>query len=275
MMNAALGVFDSGLGGLTVLKEILRELPGESVIYFGDTARVPYGTKSRETITRFSMENLKFLQTFGIKAAVIACHTASSLALDAVRGAFGFPIVGVVAPGAAKAAAATKNGRIGVIGTRSTVESHAYENAILERDPAAKVVSAACPLFVPLAEEGMTEGDIVRQIVAQYLVPVIDYNVDTLVLGCTHYPVLLERILEVLPPGITVVNPAVEAARDIAEVLKAESLEAPGHHRHDTRYFVSDEPSKFVELGPLFLGRPITRVERVVEEYGWNLSNAA
>lgn len=262
-LSSPIGIFDSGLGGLTVLKEVLRELPQESVVYFGDTARVPYGTKSKETITRFSRENTRFLLQFNIKLLIVACHTASSLALEALEAEFDLPIVGMVDPGARKALEVTRSGRIGIIGTRSSIQSRAYETLIRRLRPDAQVFGQPCPLFVPFIEEGWIEGEIIQKVVRQYLNPLADKKVDTLVLGCTHYPILEERIREAIPAGVTLVNPAQEAALAAKTRLTQTGLTAPSAHAPEIRYFVSDEPDAFKTLGGRFLGRPIAEVNKM------------
>lgn len=267
----SLGVFDSGLGGLTVLKEILRALPDERAVYFGDTARVPYGTKSKETITRFSAENIRFLRAHDpeTKMIVIACHTASSLALDEMRRTFDLPVVGVVEPGAQKAVAQTRNGRIGIIGTKSTIGSGAYERAVRAAGPSVEVYGVACPLFVSLIEEGWTEGEVVEKVAEHYLKPLRDYDVDTVILGCTHYPILEDEIRRSLPDGVKLVNPAEEVAKLARTMLADLGVAAPqgvGRNLRDrVEYFVSDEPESFRILGQKFLGHPIPVVRKVNE----------
>lgn len=282
-MSRPIGIFDSGLGGLTVVKAFLRHLPGEQIVYFGDTARVPYGTKSKETITRFSAENIRFLKKFDIKMVVIACHTASALALDTVIPEFpGLPILGVVDPAARKAVETSRSKRIGVIGTRSTISSGSFERAIYGLAPDAKVFSAACPLFVPLVEEGLRSGEIVDLTVKKYIEPLRQQEIDSLILGCTHYPILADRIREALPAGVTLVDPAEETAQSSKFVLEELGLAAAGAadaadatHAPEgadsvqggVRYFVSDDAPAFKRLGQEFLGRPISYVERVTEEF--------
>jgi glutamate racemase len=261
--SAPIGIFDSGLGGLTVLKEVLRELPQESVVYFGDTARVPYGTKSKETITRFSRENTNFLLEFQIKLLIVACHTASSLALETLQSEFSLPIVGMVDPGARKAVEVSRSGRIGIIGTRSSIQSRAYEAAIRRLKPQAQVFGQACPLFVSFIEEGWTEGEVVQKVAAHYLNPLVNQKIDTLILGCTHYPILEERIREVMPKEVTLVNPAQEAALSARAKLKELNLLAVDDRAASVRYFVSDEPASFKSLGERFLGQSIPEVQKM------------
>jgi glutamate racemase len=263
-VNKPIGIFDSGIGGLTVLSEIERELPGERFVYFGDTARVPYGTKSRETVTRFSIENTLFLQTLDVKLVVVACHTASSLALATLAERFSIPLVGMIEPGARKAAQLTKTGRIGVIGTKATISSGAYEQALKRIDPALKVFSTACPLFVPLVEEGWSKGDVAEAVARFYLEPLKAFDIDTLILGCTHYPLLAGLIGEIMSQVVTIVNPARETAEETRAALSRLGLsarQAPTEEK--CRFFVSDEPEHFRQLGEKFFGRPIGSVVKV------------
>ncbi len=214
-----IGVFDSGIGGLTVVREILKQLPAEDVIYFGDSARVPYGGKSAETVTRFSIENTHFLVRRGIKFLVVACNTASAMALSVLQRRFEIPMIGVIVPGAREAVRATKSRKIGVIGTTGTIGSKAYERAIAEITPGFTVEGAACPLFVPLAEEGWTEGDVPRRIARTYLDPLRKSGVDTVILGCTHYPILRPVIAEALGDGISLVDTAEATVAEVRREL--------------------------------------------------------
>ncbi|MCC7142000.1 MAG: glutamate racemase [Candidatus Eisenbacteria bacterium] len=261
-----IGVFDSGIGGLTVVRQLLSFLPDEDIVYFGDTARVPYGTKSPETVTRFTREAARFLAHRGVKCLVLACNTASALALPALREDFELPMAGVILPGARAAGRATRNRRIGVIGTVATVRSGAYEAAIRELDPAIEVRAAACPLFVPLAEEGWIEGEVVEQAARIYLAPLLASGVDTLILGCTHYPLLKTAIARIAGPEVTLIDTAEETVREVEAMLRSEGLRrdarAEGHHR----FFVSDVPAQFSEVGARFLGRPLSSVEWVRQE---------
>lgn len=269
-MNAArqpIGVFDSGIGGLTVVKALTEELPGESIVYFGDTARVPYGTKSKTTIVKFSLENVEFLLRHGVKCIVIACNTASSWALPTLRKYFKVPIVGVIRPGALAAVRQTRSKRVGVIGTNATINSKAYEIAIQRLDPAIKVFSQSCPLFVPLVEEGWLHGGISRVIAEKYLEPLKKQRIDTLILGCTHYPLLTATIQEVLGPGVALVDSAQQTAAEVRGLLTG--IEALAHDRLHPRYrfFVTDEPTQFNRIGSQFLGRVLGPVERVNGQY--------
>ncbi|MBI4342472.1 MAG: glutamate racemase [Candidatus Omnitrophica bacterium] len=263
-----IGVFDSGIGGLTVVKALIEELPGESIVYFGDTARVPYGTKSKSTIVKFSLENVEFLLRFGVKCIVIACNTSSSWALPTLRKYFKVPIVGVIRPGALAAVRQTRTKRIGVIGTTATIKSGAYETAIHRIDPAIKVVSQHCPLFVPLVEEGWLNGAISRQVARRYLEPLARQRIDTLILGCTHYPLLASTIQQVLGSGVSLVDSAKQTATEVRGVLMGADALSHGSGRPRYRFFVTDEPQHFDRLGHRFLGQVIGSVERANGHYG-------
>ncbi len=259
LRDRPIGVFDSGIGGLTVVREILRQLPAENVLYFGDSARVPYGNKSAETVTRFSIESTHFLLRQGIKFLVVACNTASALALSSLQRRFDVPMIGVITPGAREAVRRTRNRRVGVIGTTGTINSRAYEKAIAELDPACKVEGAACPLFVPLAEEGWTDGDVPRRVAETYLGPLMKTGVDSVILGCTHYPILRSVIADVLGDRIMLIDTAEATVAEVRERLAAGRLlrpdgeGAPG----ERRFFLSDVPVRFREIGGRFLGEDI------------------
>ncbi len=218
-MNNPIGVFDSGVGGLTVAREIMRQLPNENLIYFGDTARVPYGSKSKSTVLKYSKQIVRFLRTKNVKAIVVACNTASALALDEIAAEIDIPIIGVVKPGAKMAVESTKTGNVGVIGTVSTVKSGIYNDYIRELHPDVTVVSKACPLFCPLVEEGLLEDRVTDDIVARYLSVMKEYKVDTLVLGCTHYPLIRNAIKRFVGEDVNLVNPAFETAKSLKELL--------------------------------------------------------
>lgn len=246
--KAPIGVFDSGVGGLTVAKEIMRQLPGESLVYFGDTARVPYGSKSRNTVCKYSRQIAKFLLTKNVKAIVIACNTASALARDELEQMVEVPIVDVVQPGARMAADSTKNKNIGIIGTESTIKSGIYEEYLHKIDPEITVVSKACPLFVPLVEEGLLEDRVTEDIVGRYLHDMKEYEIDALVLGCTHYPLLRGVIGREMGPDVKLVNPAYETAKSLKELLKIEDLLAPAGTEVQHHYYVSDGVDKFISF---------------------------
>ncbi len=246
--NLSIGVFDSGVGGLTVAKEIMSQLPNETIVYFGDTARVPYGNKSKDTIIKYSRQIARFLLSKKVKAIVIACNTASAFALETLREEIPVPVIGVVHPGAKSAAEITKNGRIGVIGTEGTVKSGLYREYITARKPGVEVFGKACPLFVPLVEEGLCEDEVTSLMAARYLKPLLDQNVDTIVLGCTHYPLLRKVIAETAGDGVTLVNPAFETARELRELLTEKDLLADGSETPEHRFYVSDGEEKFREF---------------------------
>lgn len=259
--DAPIGVFDSGIGGLTVAHEIMRQLPGESIIYFGDTARVPYGPKSPDTVCRYSREIARFLREQDVKAIVIACNTATAHALNALRAELPIPVIGVVEPGARAAVRASAGGHIGVIGTAGTVRSGAYERAIRALDPDARVTARACPLFVPLVEEGWTEHPVTQQIAREYLHPLVDAEIDTLVLGCTHYPLLKALLCRELGAGVRLIDSAAETAAEIGRVLRERDMQAGADEQPTHRFVASDDPLQFLQLGQRFLGNAIDSVE--------------
>ncbi|MDD5197145.1 MAG: glutamate racemase [Candidatus Omnitrophica bacterium] len=257
-----IGVFDSGVGGLTVVKELLRQLPHEDIVYFGDTARVPYGIKSKETVIRFSIENILFLLKHEVKFICVACNTVSSFALPEIKNHFKIPIVGVITPGAREAVYATQNKRVGVIGTKGTIKSCAYENEIKQLDPRVKVAAVACPLFVPFVEEGWLNGNVVKSVVKYYLKPLKKAGVDTLILGCTHYPLLKRLIKDEMGENVALIDSAKQVAIEVNNILASEGLlrkEGTGKHK----FFVSDNPEWFSSLAERFLGRPVRNVKRV------------
>jgi len=261
VQHRAIGIFDSGVGGLTVCKEIIRQLPGENLIYLGDTARVPYGTKSPQTVERYALEAAAFLVEQGVKLLVVACNTASAVALPALREKFKLPVIGVIEPGARRATD-SRNRRIGVIGTEGTINSGRYEEAIRSLLPEAEVFTAACPLFVPLAEEGWAEHQVAELAGREYLRPLIAAQIDTLVLGCTHYPLLRKTLQQVLGPEVRLVDSAEETARCVADLFAEQGLARPEHGgRRD--FYVTDVPTRFERVGRAFLGRELGRVQQV------------
>jgi len=259
----AIGIFDSGVGGLTVLRRIAERLPHEPVVYLGDTARVPYGTKSADTVIRYARSCAALLLERGIKLLVVACNTASAYALDALRDELDVPVLGVIEPGAAAAVRATRVKRVGVIGTAGTVASRAYPDVILALDPEIEVFCKACPLFVPLAEEGWTEGDVPRRVAETYLGDFALHQVDTLVLGCTHYPLLKGVVGATLGEGVALVDSAEATAASVHEVVTESGLAGPGSARPEHRILVSDAPEAFARVGRRFLGQAIGPVEWV------------
>jgi glutamate racemase len=261
--DAPIGVFDSGLGGLTVVHELRVQLPDERLIYFGDTARVPYGPKSPDTVRRYAVEITQWLIDQGVKAVVVACNTATAHALPALRERFSLPIVGVIEPGARAAARASPSGRVGVIGTAGTVASGAYERAIRALRPETQVVSRACPLFVPLVEEGWLDTPATRLIAHEYLDPLAADGVDALVLGCTHYPLLKPMLATVMGAGVRLIDSAEETAAATREALASAGLRAPAGGVGGCRFVASDAPDQFLRGGQRFLGDAVGRVEKV------------
>jgi len=254
--NGPIGVFDSGIGGLTVLRSLLKELPSESFVYFGDTARVPYGNKSPETVLKFSRENVTFLLNEGVKFVVVACNTASAEAVPILRDECPVPIVGVIEPGVRAAIKMTKSHKIGIIGTPGTIRSEAYQNGIRSLSPNAIVTAHACPLFVPLVEEGWTDTHITEMIAKEYLGDYHDQSIDVLVMGCTHYPLLRDVIGRVLGPEVALVDSAVETAREVRTRLRSDGLESDSKE-HELSIYLSDIAPNFREVGERILGRSI------------------
>lgn len=268
--SAPIGVFDSGVGGLTVAREIMRHLPNENIVYFGDTARVPYGSKSKETIIRYARQIIHFLQSQDVKAIVIACNTASALALEVVREEFDIPILGVVEPGARAALAVTETGKVGVIGTEATVRSAMYEKVIQGLDSSVEVVAKACPLFVPLVEEGFKKHHVTDEIIDYYLESMKESDIDALILGCTHYPLLRSKIREYVGDKITLVNPAYETAMDLKLLLEEKELanEKREEGRASYTFYVSDAADKFKQFANSILPYDIETTKQInIEEY--------
>ncbi len=261
-MSRAVGVFDSGVGGLTVVKELIRQLPHENIVYFGDTARVPYGIKSKETIIRFSIENILFLLKQDVKLICVACNTVSSIALPVIRNHFKVPIVGVIAPGAREAVYATKNKRIGVIGTKATILSRAYEKEINSLDAKIRVISQPCPLFVPFVEEGWINERAVLDVAKAYLEPLRKAGIDTIILGCTHYPLLKPVIKKVMGGGVNLIDSAKQVATEVKQILTHDGLLA-SCRRPERSFYVSDGPGWFSGLAKRFLGHSIKNVTKV------------
>ncbi len=256
-----LGVFDSGIGGLTVVHALLKTLPNENIIYFGDTARVPYGPKSPETVRGYAKQDAQFLVSQKIKMIVVACNTVSAVALDVVQKEANVPVVGVIIPGAKSAVNVSKNKRIGIIGTKGTIASNAYANAIRQLDGTIKVFGKACPLFVPLAEEGFTNHKATEMIAKEYLFSFKQEKIDTLVLGCTHYPLLKEIIQNVLD-DVTLIDSGVATAEEVKVLLEEKDLANTSKHKPNVQFFVSDVPEKFTEVGERFLGMKLGKVRR-------------
>ncbi|MCX4339449.1 MAG: glutamate racemase [Lachnospiraceae bacterium] len=269
--NSPIGVFDSGVGGLTVAREIMRQLPNERIVYFGDTARVPYGNKSKETVTKFSRQIVNFLKKQEVKAIVVACNTVSAYALEELEQETDIPIIGVMKPGARAAILATKNKKVGVIATEATVHSGIYTRYIKENDANVSTLERACPLFVPLVEEGLWEDPVTDEIARRYLSELIDSGIDTLILGCTHYPMLRSTVAKIMGEGVTLVNPAYETARELKMLLAEKGLESehrPGLGTELYRFYVSDGAEKFKQLANSILTYGILSAKVVnIEEY--------
>lgn len=269
--DAPIGVFDSGVGGLTVAREIMRQIPNEKIIYFGDTARVPYGSKSPETVTRYSKQIVRFLEKFHVKAIVVACNTASACALDELEQESDIPMIGVVKPGAKAAAEVTKNGRIGVIGTEATIGSQIYTKYIKELNRDVAIYGKACPLFVPLVEEGLWQDPVTDEIARRYLTELIDIDIDTLILGCTHYPLIRSTLGKIVGEGVTLVNPAYETAVELRNMLNDRGLlnqENPGLGGNQYQFYVSDAAEKFKRFANSIIKYGILSAKTInIEEY--------
>lgn len=267
MKNSPIGVFDSGLGGLTAVKELQKLLPFEDIIYFGDTSRVPYGTRSSDTIIRYATQDLNFLSTFGIKAALIACGTVSAVALGKVGDRYSFPVIGVIENTVREALESTKNGKIAIIGTNATIKSGAYERLIKERSPQTQTISVACPLFVPLVENGHIEkGDpITDAAVSHYLTRVKEFGADTVILGCTHYPIIAHAIGEFVGESTVLINSGKAAAKAMKRLLLDNNLISDRQTDGERRFFVSDSVEDFKNYGGIFMHRTITEEVRKID----------
>lgn len=269
--SAPIGIFDSGVGGLTVAREIMRQIPNERLVYFGDTARVPYGNKSKETVTKYSRQIIRFLKTQNVKAIVVACNTASAYALDEIEKELDIPIIGVVKPGAKVAAETTRNKKVGVIATAGTIQSRIYTEYIQGIQPDIQVIGKACPLFVPLVEEGLLEDPVTDEIATRYLNELKDIDIDTLILGCTHYPLIRSTLGRIMGEGVALVNPAYETARELRSLLERENLLNPSTQRLGTnqyQFFVSDGADKFKTFANSILKYGILSAQVIhIEEY--------
>lgn len=266
-----IGIFDSGVGGLTVVREVMRNIPKERIVYFGDTARVPYGGKSKETILRYSRQIVHFLQSQDVKAIVIACNTASALALEELSQEIDIPIIGVIKPGAKVACATTKNNRVGVIGTKATIASGLYTELIQELNPNIQVVGKPCPLFVPLVEENWLKDPVTKEVAVRYLEDMKAENIDTLILGCTHYPLLRSMLREIMGESVTLVNPAYETACRLREMLQDLHLmndQRLDEHTHPHQFFVSDSAESLLDFANSILPCEIENAKKInIEDY--------
>ena len=261
--NRPIGIFDSGIGGLTVFKEIKKLLPGEDIIYFGDTARVPYGTKSKDTVVKFSIQNADFLVGLNVKMVVVACNTSSSLSLPILNRRYDIPVVGVIEPGAREAASVTRKMKVGVIGTKATISSGVYEKELKRLNPKINVISISCPLFVPIVEEGWLKKDVTRMIANQYLGLLKKKNIDTIVLGCTHYPLLKPIIRGVLSRDVALIDSATQTAKVVKKILCGKKIDNKRKGVGKYRFYVSDEPGLFKKIGSRFLESSITNIKKV------------
>jgi glutamate racemase len=260
----SIGVFDSGVGGLTVLRALRQQVPDESLVYLGDTARVPYGTKSSPTVIRYAHEAARFLLAQRVKLLVVACNTASAVAVDELVQRYRVPVIGVIQPGAKRALEVTRNGRIGVVGTEGTIRSGAYDRVLRQSRTDIVVHSAACPLFVPIAEEGWSSHEVARLAAREYLAPLLDKGIDTLVLGCTHYPLLKKTLQEVVGAEVQLVDSAQETAKSVKLRLEQDRLLQPAATAQPPCYYVTDIPDRFLRVGGAFLGEELRDVKTVV-----------
>lgn len=258
-----IGIFDSGIGGLTVVKSVDQFLASESIIYFGDTARVPYGSKSNSTIIEYALQDAKFLLSKNVKLIVVACNTASSVAIDKLRSEFEIPVIGMIEPGAKAAIETSKNKRIGVIGTDSTISNRAYSNELLKLDNSLEVFEKACPLFVPLAEEGWTNHKATKLIAEEYLIELKNKDIDTLILGCTHYPILKDIIQEVVGENVTLIDSGSASSVEVEVYLSGRGIKNTSNILGSHEYYVSDVPKKFKQIAERFLGREVEHVNKI------------
>ncbi|MGE5401731.1 MAG: glutamate racemase [Bacteroidota bacterium] len=261
-----IGVFDSGIGGLTVVKRISSILPTENIVYFGDTARVPYGSKSNDTVVEYSLQDARFLLSKNVKVIVVACNTASSVALDELRKAFNVPVIGMIEPGAEFAVKETKTGRIGVIGTSATINNKAYSRTIHRLNADIQVFEKACPLFVPLVEEGWIDHKATRLIAEEYLQEIKDADVDTLVLGCTHYPILASVIQEVVGSDVKLIDSGIAAASVVKSELERIGFCTNSFSTGLQDFYVSDIPQKFKEIAEIFMDRQLQHIRKIDTE---------
>jgi glutamate racemase len=262
-MDNPIGIFDSGIGGLTVVKQIMRLLPNENLVYFGDTARVPYGTKSKKLIQQYALEDAAFLNQFDIKLLVVACNSASATAVDLLKSTLTIPVTGVIEPGVSASLRTSRENRIGVIGTTATVFSNAYQDSIFKQNGQVKVFGQPCPLLVPLVEEGWIDDNITRLTIHKYLDPLLDNKIDTLILGCTHFPVIKETIQQEIGLEITLIDSGEETAKVVQKMLLDLNIVRNKASKGQVEFYVSDMPGKFDEIGTRFLGQPVVNANRV------------
>lgn len=268
-MNKYIGIFDSGLGGLTNVKELHKLMPNENIIYFGDTGRVPYGTRSNEIILKYTRQDLRFLLSFPLKAVIVACGTVSSVALDTVKDEVPVDIIGVVEPTVTAAIETTKNNKIGIIGTEGTIKSGSYKNKILKINNNIEIYEKACPLFVPLAENGYLKSEATKIIAGDYLKEIKEAGVDTLILGCTHYPLLNEVISEVMGENVTLISPGVETAKYAHKLFDEKGIMNKDSRQGAIQYYVSDDVDKFSYLASMFLNDTVEKNVKKIDIEEW------
>jgi glutamate racemase len=262
-MNNPIGIFDSGIGGLTVVKQLIKLLPHEHLVYFGDTARLPYGTKSDKLIKQYSFENALFLEQYNIKLLVVACNSASAVAVEELKSNLSMPVTGVIVPGVEAALQRTKNNRIGVIGTTATINSSAYTKMIMTADASVQVWGQPCPLLVSLVEEGWIDEEITRLTIRKYIQPLLNHQIDTIILGCTHFPVIKDLLQQEAGIDITLIDSGTETAKKVKSMLDQLNLQRNATNEGSVQFFVSDIPAKFDEVGTRFLGQPLVNAQRV------------
>ena len=261
--TAPIGIFDSGIGGLTVVKRIISMLPNENIVYFGDTARVPYGSKSNSTVVEYATQDAQFLINKNVKLIIVACNTASSVALDTLQNKYDIPIIGMIEPGSKLALEKTKNGRIGVIGTNSTINNKAYSEQLNELDKGLKIIEKSCPLFVPIAEEGWLDHEATKLIAMEYLQDFIDADVDTLILGCTHYPLLAETIQKIMGESVSLIDSGFAASLQVENYLEGRGVRNDSVQLGTKQFYVSDLPNKFKSIAERFLGSEVNQIKKI------------
>jgi glutamate racemase len=261
--TSPIGIFDSGIGGLTVAKRIIAMLPNENIVYFGDTARVPYGTKSNETVIEYSYQDAQFLITQNVKLIIVACNTASSIAINKLKEKFDVPIIGMIEPGTHLALESTRNGRIGVIGTDATISNKAYSSELNKAEKNLKIIEKSCPLFVPIAEEGWLDHEATKLIAKEYLQDLIDFGVDTVILGCTHYPLLSGVIQEVMGDDVKLIDSGMAASLEVEDYLTGRGVRNDSNQLGTQRFYVSDLPAKFKSVAERFLGTEVKHIEKI------------
>lgn len=261
--TSPIGIFDSGIGGLTVAKRIIAMLPNENIVYFGDSARVPYGTKSNETVIEYSLQDAQFLISKNVKLIIVACNTASSIAINKLKEKFNIPIIGMIEPGTQLALKSTKNGRIGVIGTDATINNKAYSSELNRIENNLEIIEKPCPLFVPIAEEGWLDHEATKLIAKEYLQDLIDFGVDTVILGCTHYPLLSGVIQEVMGEDVTLIDSGMAASLEVEDYLNGRGVRNDSNQLGTLEFYVSDLPTKFKSVAERFLGTEVKHIEKI------------